>query len=140
MRGGWRIASAQGRLRVVDATDVIRRYIDLLGQRDFDALDGLIAEDVVVLYPDGSVAFRDRETWKQAQNGSPFSEERITPVQVVSDGEQVAVRYTVTGFHTEGDAFGIAPTGDAIETSGTKIYTIRDGKIQQIAGTTTCLA
>ena len=118
----------------MDATDVIRRYIDLLGQRDFDGLDELIAEDVVVLYPDGSVAFQDRETWKQAQGGSPFSEERITPVQVVSDGEQVAVRYTVTGFHTEGDAFGIAPTGDAIETSGTKIYTIRDSKIQQIAG------
>jgi len=93
----------------VDAIDVVRRYIDLLGQRDLGALDEVVAEDVVVLYPDGSVAFSDRQSWKQAQHGSPFSDERITPVQIVSDGEQVAVRYTVTAVHTESEAFGIAP-------------------------------
>ena len=118
----------------MDAIDVVRRYIDLLGQRDLGALDEVVAEDVVVLYPDGSVAYSDRQSWKQAQHGSPFSDERITPVQIVSDGEQVAVRYTVTAVHTESEAFGVAPTGDAITTSGTKIYTIRDEKIQQIAG------
>ncbi len=73
----------------MDAIDVVRRYIDLLGQRDLDALDEVVAEDVVVLYPDGSVAYSDRQSWKQAQRGSPFSDERITPVQIVSDGEQV---------------------------------------------------
>jgi len=37
----------------VDAIDVVRRYIDLLGQRDLDALDEVLAEDVLVSYQDG---------------------------------------------------------------------------------------
>jgi adenine phosphoribosyltransferase len=112
---------------------VVRRYIELLGERDLDALDEFIAEDVIVVAPDSSVVFRDRQTWKQAQQDSPFSDERITPEQIVSDGEQVAVSYTVTAVHT-GEAFGIAPTGGPITTSGTKIYTVGNGKIRQIAG------
>jgi predicted ester cyclase len=118
----------------MDAITVVQRYLELLERRDLDALDDVIAEDLVVHGPDGTVVFHDRETWKQGQQGSPFAEERITPVQIVSDGQQVAVRYTVTAVHSGGEAFGIAPTGNQIATSGTKIYTLSDGTIRQIAG------
>ncbi len=100
----------------MDAITVVQRYLELLERRDLDALDDVIAEDLVVHGPDGTVVFHDRETWKQGQQGSPFAEERITPVQIVSDGQQVAVRYTVTAVHSGGEAFGIAPTGNQIAT------------------------
>jgi predicted ester cyclase len=117
----------------MDAGEVVRRYLRLLEGRDLDGLDELVAEDVVVIAPDGSVAFRDRASWKEAQADETFADMRIGVEQLVSDGEQVAVRYTVTAVHA-GEAFGVAPTGRPVVTSGTKIYTVRDGRIQQIAG------
>jgi predicted ester cyclase len=117
----------------VDASDVVRRYLTLLEDGDLDALDEVVAEDVIVLTQDGSVAFTERASWKQAQARNAFSDERIQVEQLVSDGCQVAVRYRVTAVHT-GEAFGIAPTGLPVTTSGTKIYTVRDRRIHQIAG------
>ncbi len=115
------------------AVRVVRRYLQLLEEGDVDALDEVIAENVVVLAPDGAVAFTDRDAWKRAQSGSPFTGERIVVEQLVSDGEQVAVRYSMTATHS-GDAFGVPGDGSTITTSGTKVYTVRDGRIAQIAG------
>lgn len=117
----------------MDASDVVRRYFVVLEERDLDALDEVVAEDVIVIAPDGSVAFADRASWKQAQVTDAFTDERIRVEQLVSDGDQVAVRYTLTAVHT-GEVFGIAPTGRPVVTSGTKIYTVRDGRINHIAG------
>jgi predicted ester cyclase len=86
-----------------------------------------------VIAPDGSIAFSDRAAWKQAMADEPFSDERIEIDDLVVEGERVALRYRLTAVHSR-PAFGVAATGRRITTSGTKIYTVRHGRIVQIAG------
>lgn len=43
------------------------------------------------------------------------------------------MRFRLTAVHT-GTAFGVPATGKVITTSGTKIYTVRNGRIVHIAG------
>jgi steroid delta-isomerase-like uncharacterized protein len=113
--------------------DVVRTYLSLLERRDLAGLDAVVAEDVAVLRPDGSTAFSDRTTWKRAMADEPFGEERIEIEDILVDGDRVAVRFRLTAVH-RGPAFGVPGTGKMVTTSGTKIYTVRDGRIVQIAG------
>jgi hypothetical protein len=39
--------------------------------------DAVVAEDVVVIAPDGTPVSSDRLAWKQAMSDEPFSDERI---------------------------------------------------------------
>jgi steroid delta-isomerase-like uncharacterized protein len=113
--------------------EVVRRYLALLQPGKLDALDDVVAEDLVVLAPDGSTTFSDRATWKQAMADEPFTDERIAVDELVADQHRVAVRYTVTAVHSK-TVFGAEPTGRTVTAHGTKIYMVRDGKIVRIAG------
>ena len=104
---------------------VVREYLRCL-ERDHDGLDDVVADDVRVLAPDGSVAFSDRETWKRAVAAEPFEDERIEVVDLVTEGEKVALRYSLECVHRE--------SGRRVSTSGTKIYRVRDSRIAEIAG------
>lgn len=117
----------------MDGADVARRYLSLLQCRDLAGLDAVVADDVVVIGPDGSTAFSDRASWKQAMADEPFSDERIEIEDMVAGGDRVALRYRLTAVHT-GTAFGVPATGRTIATAGTKIYTVKDGRIVRIAG------
>jgi steroid delta-isomerase-like uncharacterized protein len=117
----------------VDSRDVVREYLTLLERRDLAGLDAVVAEDVVVIGPDGRTAFSDRATWKQAMADEPFSDERVEIEDLVADEDRVAIRFRLTATHS-GTAFGVPATGKRIATSGTKIYTVRRGRITRIAG------
>lgn len=111
----------------------MRAYLSALERRDLAALDAVVAEDVVVIGPDGRTAFGDRSAWKQAMADEPFSDERIEIDDLFAEGDKVALRFRLTATHS-GAAFGVPATGREITTSGTKIYTVRDGRIVRIAG------
>ena len=117
----------------MDSEDVVREYLSLLEGRDLVGLDAVVAHDVVVVAPDGTTAFTDRATWKTAMADEPFTDERIEVDDLVADEDKVAVRFRLTAIHS-GTAFGVPGTGRPITTSGTKIYTVRNGRIVQIAG------
>ena len=112
---------------------MVRAYLAALERGDPAALDAVVAEDVVVIGPDGSTAFSDRCAWKQAMADEPFGDERIEIADLIAEGDKVALRFRLTATHS-GVAFGVAATGRKITTSGTKIYTVRDGRIVRIAG------
>ena len=63
----------------------------------------------------------------------PFSDERIEIDDLIAEGDRVALRFRLTATHS-GAAFGVPATGRQITTSGTKIYTVRAGRIVRIAG------
>ena len=46
----------------------------------------------------------------------------------MADGDFVVTRWTARGTH-DGELFGIAPTGNAVTTSGISIVRVADGKI-----------
>ena len=117
----------------MDSASVVRRYLALLESRDIDGLDSVVADDLVVIAPDGRVAFSDRVAWKRAMADDSFAEERIHVEDMVCELGKVAVRYTLTATHS-GTAFGVPPTGRTVSTSGTKIYTVDGGRISRIAG------
>jgi steroid delta-isomerase-like uncharacterized protein len=117
----------------VESAGVVREYLSCLERRDLAGLDAVVAEDVVVIGPDGGVAFSDRSAWKQAMADEPFSDERVEIEEVVTEGDRVALRFRLTAVHS-GTAFGVPATGRTITTSGTKIYTVKNGRIVRIAG------
>ena len=117
----------------LDSVSVVGRYLELLERHDIDGLDRVVADEVVVIAPDGHVAFSDRATWKQAMADDSFTGQRIHVEDMVCEPGKVAVRYTLTATHS-GTAFDVPPTGRTISTRGTKIYTVKDGRITQIAG------
>jgi steroid delta-isomerase-like uncharacterized protein len=117
----------------IDSMSLVRRYLALLESHDIEGLDSVVADDLVVIGPDGHVAFSDRAAWKRAMADQAFTAERIHVEDLVCEPGKVAVRYTLTATHS-GTAFHVPPTGGTVSTSGTKIYTVKDGRITQIAG------
>jgi steroid delta-isomerase-like uncharacterized protein len=47
---------------------------------------------------------------------------------MISEGDRVAIRYTLHATHT-GDFYGVKATGKTIKVSGIEIFRIEDGKI-----------
>jgi steroid delta-isomerase-like uncharacterized protein len=111
----------------------VHAYLAALRRRDLAAMDAVVAEDVVVIGPDGRTAFSDRAAWKQAIADEPFSDEQIEIEDLIAEGDRVALRFRLTATHS-GAAFGVPATGREVTTSGTKIYTVQDGRIVRIAG------
>ena len=104
---------------------VVERYLRAFESGDPGAFDDCVADDVVALAPDGTVAISGREEWKRAIASEPFRDERIAVDDLLVDGDKVCVRYTLTCTHD---------SGREIRTTGTKIYTVQDGKVAVIAG------
>jgi predicted ester cyclase len=98
-----------------------------------DGLDDVVDEHVVVLKPNGDVAFGDRETWKRAMADEPFADVTIDVEDMVCEDGKVAVRFRLACVQVA-PVFGVEPSGRRIETSGTKVYRVNDGKIVEIAG------
>jgi steroid delta-isomerase-like uncharacterized protein len=57
-----------------------------------------------------------------------FPDMHVTVDDMVSDGDKVATRWTITGTHG-GDLMGMPPTGKSVAASGITIQRIADGKI-----------
>jgi ketosteroid isomerase-like protein len=110
---------------VTDARAVVDRYLRAFESGDASQFGDCVAEDVVAYAPDGSVAISGLDAWKRAIASEPFRDERIRVDDLLVDGAKVCVRYTLTCVHE---------SGVPIRTSGTKIYTVREGKIAEIAG------
>jgi len=113
--------------------EVVAEYLTLLERGDLAGLDAVVAEDVVVRKPNGDVAFARREGWKAAMAEDPFADTQITVQATVCEGDTVAVRYRLECVQVR-PVLGVPPADRRIETSGTKIYRVRDGKIVEIAG------
>jgi ketosteroid isomerase-like protein len=110
---------------VSDPREAVERYLRAFESGDPSRFDDCVAEDVVAFAPDGSVAITGRDAWKRAIASEPFRDERISVDDLLVDGDKVCVRYTLTCTHE---------SGRKVRTSGTKIYTVRDGKVAVIAG------
>ncbi len=59
-----------------------------------------------------------------------FPDLSLVPVEVVADGERIAMRWVARGTH-RGWIMNIPPTGKRVAIAGTWFLTLADGKIQQ---------
>lgn len=111
---------------------VVRRWFeDVWNRRDERAIDELVTCDSVCFADDGPI--RGPEEFRQRQYRpflAAFPDLRIELDGIVSEGEQVVVRWTASGTHT-GAGLGFDPTGEAVVFQGMSWVVVRDGKLAE---------
>jgi steroid delta-isomerase-like uncharacterized protein len=112
-----------------DNKSIRRRYHEAWNAGDSDALDSIMAPEVVNHSPlqgqaEGVEGFKQAIQWMRA--GVP--DLAITIDSSVSEGDRVATQWTGSGTQT-GNLMGIPPTGKTVTVSGIDICRIADGRI-----------
>jgi predicted ester cyclase len=109
---------------------LVRRHLEeAINQRRPELWDEIMGDGFDLHHP--SIA-PGRANYRAAvdvlRDGFPDLREEI--LDVVAEGDRVAVRYVERGTHL-GDFMGIPPTGKAYEKHGFALYRIADGKLAE---------
>jgi len=103
-------------------------YEEVINGGDVDKIDELVSEDFVEHEEFPGIS-PDRDGVKDFFRllRSAFPDVHFTPEDVISDGELVASRFTMTGTH-EGEFMRVPSSGRQVTVSGIDIIRVRDGK------------
>lgn len=107
-----------------------RRWLsEVWGQGRTDAAAELIADDLIDHNPyPGQPPGAEGHNWAVAMVRKAFPDLRFTADVVISDGQFVAGRWTMTGTNTGWfDLFGLPPTGRPVTMTGQEIFLARGG-------------
>lgn len=106
-----------------------RIYDEVINGRNPDLLDELVSADFVEHESYPGLPATGPEAPKAALGMflAAFPDLRMTPEDMIAEGDKVAVRLTMTGTHT-GELMGIPPTNKSFSVQGIDILEIRDGK------------
>lgn len=119
-----------------DNKDVIRRIFEAVGRGDMDAVEALLADDLVEheefpgLEPnkDGVIRFF---TYLR----SAFPDLEVTAHHMLADGDLVAMRGTMKGTH-QGEFMDIPATGNRLELPFADFFRLEGGKVTEHWGVT----
>lgn len=107
--------------------EIIRAYFEgPLNRRDADALTESWAEEIVAEFPTGTVSGKEALRDYFAEVFAAIPDFHIAADRLFGDGEQVFVKWTITGTFTGSPWQGIAATGSAIRLEGMDCFTVRD--------------
>ncbi len=113
---------------------IVRKYRQAHNQNKLEALDALVAQDLVSHsalpgLPPGLAG------GKLAHQGflSAFPDTQTTTEDLIAEGDTVVERYTARGTHT-GDFMGAPPTGKKYAIESIVIYRFANGKIVEMWG------
>ena len=106
-----------------ELTDLYRRYIARCNEHRFAELDEFVADHINGPGEGLAGYIAGLEDIVRA-----FPDYQWEPVQILVDGDHLAVRLWGTGTH-RGEFRGVAPTGRAIRTQELVIYRVRDGRL-----------
>ena len=112
---------------------LLHRWFDeVWNQKREDAIDEMMAEDVVVhgLGPEPIVG---RENFKPffRSFSSAFPDIQVTVEDALTDGNRMSCRCTVRGTHT-GEGLGFPPTNQPVEFTGGGMCIVEDGKFKEV--------
>ena len=113
-----------------DAASIARRVPeDVATGRNIDLVDELYAEDCVEHGPFGEET-HGREEVKSELGAylDAFPDFEATVEAVVTEGETVAMRVTLSGTH-EGTLMGVEPTGESFSVQNMVFTRVEDGRI-----------
>lgn len=102
----------------------LRRALDVMWSgNDYSSAHQFYAADVVVHTQHEPEPLRGREALRELHRllHVAFPDFHITIEDMIRDGDEVAVRWTVRGTH-RGDYFGIPPTGRPVEVEEVAIF------------------
>lgn len=113
-----------------DPVDCVRRFFEeVWNQRRAPVIDELLTSDSVCYADDGPL--RGPQEFRERQYEpflAAFPDLHITLDDIVSQGEQVVVRWTAVGSHT-GTGLGFAATAERVTFRGISWIRVRDGKM-----------
>lgn len=116
-------------MSIEENKETVRRYQDAYNTANYDALDQVVAADVLTPNMISNMP-RGLEGAKlvhqKTLTGMPDYHTAIE--DLIAEGDKVAARVRITGTHT-GNFYGIEPTGKHIDLTGMYIVRIADGKI-----------
>jgi predicted ester cyclase len=115
--------------------DMYRRWLlQAWGAGRFEVSEELLHVDLVDHNRyEGQPAGRAGDVWAARMVRKAFPDLRFTPNLVVSDGECVAGRWTMTGTNTGTlDLFGLPPTGRPVTMTGQEIFRAQDGQFVEV--------
>ena len=114
------------------AKDVVGKLVDAMGRGDIDGAASFVAEDMVnhaaIPQAQGRAGFRT--IGLKLQKAFPDMKQRVD--DMLTDGDKVVVRTTVSGTHTGPLEFVNAPlaaTGKSFTTTHIHIFRVAGGKI-----------
>lgn len=117
----------------MDAKTLAQKLMDLWNSHQEKEVDNLIGPTYVCHDPvaprdfgKGPDAFRERFKMYNAA----FPDSKFTVHEVFAEGDKAVVRWSVSATH-KGELFGVRPTNKNVQTAGTSICHIRDGKIAE---------
>jgi steroid delta-isomerase-like uncharacterized protein len=112
-------------------TDLVRRYLNAFNDRDHETLSELLADGVVEHGIHEELHGVDEILGFLDSHFEAFPDYSGTTDAMVAEGDTVAVRYTVSGTHTD-EYRDVEPTGHTVQWSGMAMYRIEDGRIAEI--------
>jgi steroid delta-isomerase-like uncharacterized protein len=110
---------------------VVRQLFEATDQHDIERMGQLISSTNYLFHFPGMQPM-DWNTTKQFSTAlaSSFPDLRHEIVEMVAEGDKVAVRLNVTGTH-KGELQGIPPTGKKVSFSAMDFITLMDGKVAE---------
>jgi steroid delta-isomerase-like uncharacterized protein len=114
--------------------EIVQRMIEAINERDFDALDGVVASDVIrhsAATPGVTVESREqfKEFLHQDLRAVPDAIQEVG--QMIAEGDTVAVRMIYRG-HQNGPMGPFPPTGKAVEIPFLGFLRVENGRIAEI--------
>ena len=108
---------------------LIRRQVEVWNTGNLDALDELMAADLIHHdMPPGLAPGLDGFKQIISMHKMAFPDVRVTIEDMFAEGDKVVNRWTVSGTH-QGEYMGIAPTGKKVTLTGISIHRMAGGKI-----------
>jgi steroid delta-isomerase-like uncharacterized protein len=110
--------------------ETVNQFIETFwNQSEWDSVDRFLSDDYQEL------AYQSKEGLKKfaATILEAFPDKRYTVEEIIGQGDKVLVRMTVKGTH-QGMFFGTAPTGNTIDVTLYRQYSVVDGKIAEHRG------
>ena len=112
---------------------LLHRWFDeVWNQQREEAIDEMMTEDVVIHgLPDGPIVGRENFKPFFRAFSAAFPDVHIEVHDVVTEGDKMSCRCTVTGTHS-GNGLGFAATNQPVEFTGSGLCTLRDGKFSEV--------
>lgn len=107
-----------------------RLYEDVWNGANPDTTDELVHEEYLIHDRDLAAEMQGPELYKALASGTRdvFPDMTITIEDMVTAGEKIALRWTMTGTH-QGTMFGVESTGRQVELTAIEINRFEDGKL-----------
>ena len=107
-----------------------RLYEDVWNGANPDTTDELVHEEYLIHDRDLAAEMQGPELYRALASGTRdvFPDMTITIEDMVTAGEKIALRWTMTGTH-QGTMFGVESTGRQVELMAIEINRFEDGKL-----------